>query len=81
MISGIAITLSVDPELARRAVSVLAADPELTLGPRAGSRQAAVLETADSERAWERILAIPGVLHLDLACAYPLDDLDPGGPR
>jgi hypothetical protein len=80
LISGITITLSPDPGLTQAALAALAAAPSLALGPRAGTRIAAVLETdgaASSERAWALLLSIPGVLQVDLACVFPEQDLDP----
>jgi hypothetical protein len=75
-VSGIAITLGEAPEAQDAALAALARDPSLTLGPRAGTRLAAVLETpsaAADRAAFARLEALPGVVHVGLVCSY----LDP----
>ena len=80
-ISGLAILLSPVPDLCASALAALADHSELELGPRAGDRIAAVLDTPDARQdrvAVEALAAIPGVLRVDLVCVYFDDALDPG---
>ena len=83
MVSGLAITLSPEPSLHDGALRALARAPGMTLGPCAGARLAATLETgtvAEAEARWDDILAVPGVVHLDLVCCLEDDILEGDAP-
>ena len=82
-VSGIAITLGESSADQARALSALESDPNVTLGPRAGRRVAAVLETPsarDDRAAFARLEALPGVDHVGLVCSY-LDPEPPAPPE
>jgi hypothetical protein len=68
------LVIHLDPRQAEQdaALRELRSLPPLTLGTRLSNRQPAVLEVADHpavRRWWSRLLAIPGVVHLELAYA------------
>lgn len=78
-LSGIVITLHEDPRLAEAAVARLGGDSRVTLGPRKGTRAAAVLETPsllEDEAAFEALLETEGVAHVDLVCVYDVEELE-----
>lgn len=62
---GMVLTFSEDRAAAAAARAWLAGDPRYELGPQAGRRLAAVLDTPDrtaDAAAWEELKSLPGVL-------------------
>ena len=77
MISGIVITLDHAPARRRKGLAGLGALPHLTLGALDGARLPAVIETTGRSglrRACERLLLLPGVADVALACVHFEDE-------
>ncbi len=71
-ICGVLITIDRDHRSPPDVLHLLAEQPEVTLGDRLGQHQPAVLEVRDGdhlERAWARLLRVPGVDQMDLVYA------------
>jgi nitrate reductase NapAB chaperone NapD len=85
-ISGLVVTLALDPEEAGATVATLEAEPRLRIGPRAGQRLALVAETDsvhEDRELLERIAEIPGVLsaHVVFVEVVPPENPAPPGSR
>jgi hypothetical protein len=81
-ISGLLITLAGDPRASEGAVSALRADHRIVLGERSGPRLPVVVDTPDREtdrRLWRDLNEHPGILKVDLVCAYFDDEALAGG--
>jgi len=79
-ISGLVVTVS-DDGAAAAALSMLAADPRITLGERFGRRVAVVVQTpsADSDRLlWEQLRDTPGITHVDVTYVHLDSDVIAG---
>lgn len=71
-ISGLVVTLS-DDGAATAALSMLSADPRLTLGGRFGRRVAVVADTpnVESDRVlWDQLRCTPGITHVDVSYVH-----------
>ncbi|MHC5024269.1 MAG: PX domain-containing protein [Planctomycetota bacterium] len=80
-ISGLAITLTPEADLAETAVAALRERPGIELGPRAGDRLAITAETASARadrELWHWITALPGVVQADVVSVWFDDAAAPG---
>lgn len=77
-VHGLVLTLSPDPDAARRARLALEAERAITLGPAQGHKQPVVIETTDLEEEtdlWAWLGQLEGVGHHDLVFS-DFSDLD-----
>ncbi len=83
-ISGWIVTLASDADQAARALRELCSHPCIELGaaaPGAMQRFPVVVDTPDeaqNEALWVWLGELPGVLHVDVVCAYPEPPLPAG---
>ncbi len=78
-ISGIVLTLCIDPAGAESAIQALVQDSRIMLGDRFDRRVAAVAETpsAHADRdLWDDLRGTPGILNVDVTFVG-LDEVDP----
>ncbi len=82
-VSGLMLTLDVDPTRAEDALRAIGRDDRCELGQRAGRRQAAVIDTPDEQanrRLWRWLNDLPGIEHVDVVFVSLDAEVD-GEPR